>query len=187
MFLFAEVEHFNLINLLLDFRTNFINWLILAGLIWWLCAKALPPVFKARHESIGSLFSEAEKAKALSEELLAQQKARVASGAQEAEQIVKEAKQVAEQMKTQLEAQTKADIEDLRKKFESSAHNEHQAAVSEMRSIAAKVAVKIAEETLTNSLSLGAKAKLLTQFVEQLDQVSGEESLTPPEGARSVH
>jgi F-type H+-transporting ATPase subunit b len=188
MFLFAaEVEETNVISLLFDPKSNFINWFLLVAIIVWACAKYLPPVFAARKQSIDDQIKSAREAKESAAKVLEEHKAKIADADKEIKQIVLEAKQAAEQMQRQIEEQTKKDMEDLRHKFDASAATERQLAISEMRAIAVKAAVKVAEEALSNALSEKEKAKLLTQFVEQIDQITASEEYAPRSEAQSIH
>ena len=74
MFLFAEVEHNQLFAM---FENNVINWVLLVAFFWWVMAKNLPPVFKARDESINATLAAAQKARLDAEALLEKQKAAV--------------------------------------------------------------------------------------------------------------
>jgi F0F1-type ATP synthase membrane subunit b/b' len=188
MFFFAaEVEDPNIMSLLFDPKSNFINWLILVVLVVWACAKYLPPVFAARKQSIDDQITSAREAKESAAKVLAEHKIKIAEADKEIENIVLEAKQAAAQMQRQIEEQTKKDIEDLRHKFEVSAATEKQVAISEMRAIAIKAAVRVAEESLSGSLSEADKAKLLNQFVEQIDQITANEEYAPLSEAQSIH
>jgi len=188
MFLFAaEVEDPNIMNLFLDPKSNFINWLLLVAIVVWACAKYLPSVFAARRQSIDEQINSAREAKESAAKVLAEQKTKIAEADKEIAQIVTEAKQAAEQMQRQIEEQTKKELEDLRHKFEVSAATERQVAISEMRAIAIKAAIKVAEEALSGSLSETEKARLLTQFVEQIDQITANEEYAPLSEAQSIH
>jgi F-type H+-transporting ATPase subunit b len=169
MFLFA-VEEVNWVGQLLDFRSNFINWILLVGLLWWMCAKYLPPVFDARKKQIDAQINDAAEAKRLAAQLLADNQRKTAGADKAAEAIVKEARQTAEQLRAKLEEQTKQDLQDLKKNFEAACANERQLAISEMRAIAVKTALQLVRSGLSKNMSESAKAQLLTQFIEQLDQ-----------------
>ena len=78
-----------------------------------------------------------------------------------------------------LEEQTKRDLEDLKKNFEAACANERQLAISEMRAIAVKTALQLVRTGLSKNLSDSAKAQLLTQFIEQLDQKKTNEDFAP--------
>jgi len=179
MFLFAEADQMNLLQVILDFKSNILNYLLLLGLIGWLCAKYLPPVLASRKESIELALKNAAAAKEESQRFFEEQKIKVANAQTEADQILTEAKQAAEQMRIEMDKQTEVDIANLLKKFEMALANERQSAIAEMRAVAIRAAIKLTEESLRSAMTDEARAKLLTQFVEQLDNISDSEQLLP--------
>jgi len=184
--LFA-VEDVNWIGTLLDFRTNFLNWLLLVGILAWACAKFLPPFFETRRRLIDSQFKDAADAKELAAQLLAQSKHKTAQADNAAQEIIAEAKQAAEQLKAKLEAQAKQDLEDLKKNFEAACANERQLAISQMREIAVKTALQLVQANISNNLSESSKSQLLTQFIEQLDQLASNEASPPSKQFEKIH
>jgi F-type H+-transporting ATPase subunit b len=162
----------NWFTVALDPKSNVINWVVLVGLLAWLCAKYLPPVFKARDEAINAELLSARQAKEDAAKMLAEQKEKVAKADQEAEHIIAEARQAAQEMRWQIEKQTEKEVSDLLNKIEQSLRNERNMAVAEMRAVAIRAAIKLAESSLRSSMNDQAKAKLLTQFVEQLDNIN---------------
>jgi F-type H+-transporting ATPase subunit b len=170
MFLFAEAESVpSLMDVLLDPHYNVLNWILLVALLCWIWVKYGAPAFKSREESIASTIKTAEKAKQDAAAFLKEQKERVAKAEKTAADIVAEQRQAAEQMRAQIEEQTKKDVADLKVKFESAIANERQRVVTEMRSAAVKAALTLCEEQLKTSVTPTVKARLLNQFMEQLE------------------
>jgi F-type H+-transporting ATPase subunit b len=184
MFLFAD-SHW--LSVLLAPQSNVINLVVLLVILYWLGAKYLPPVLAARKAAIEADLKAATEAKEKALKQLEEQKQRADLAGKEGEQILVEAKQAAERMRAEIEKQTNRDISDLLKKFESSLANERQSAVSEMRAIAIRAAIKLTEENLRSTMTDEARAKLLTQFVEQLDNISDGEQLIPPGQFERIH
>lgn len=169
MFLFAEVEHNQLFAM---FENNVINWVLLVVFFWWVMAKNLPPVFKARDESINATLAAAQKARTEAEALLEKQKAAVANAEKEAEQILVEAKTIAAEMQANLEAQTQRDIAEMLVKFESAVASERQLLVNELRQASVKAAIELTRGQLASQTSTEVKANLLNQFMEQLETLN---------------
>jgi F-type H+-transporting ATPase subunit b len=180
VFFFAEVPTTDLLSLALDPKSNVINWVVLMGLIFWLCSKYLPPVFQSREESIAAELQAAREAKESAQKALADQKEKVARANEESERIITEARQAAQEMRWQIEKQTEKDTAELLNKFEQSLVNERNMAIAEMRAIAIRAAMKMAEQSLKDAMTDNVKAKMLTQFVEQLDNLS-QTQLEAPE------
>ena len=85
MFFFAEVHHASsFMDVVLDFQSNLVNWLILAGLVIWGWNKVIPSVVEKRARSINETIDAAEKSRAEAEEFLAAQKAKVENAEAEA-------------------------------------------------------------------------------------------------------
>jgi F-type H+-transporting ATPase subunit b len=172
MYLFAEVGQENLIASLLDFHSNFINWLLLVGILFFLIRKFIPPVIAQRQLSINNELAAAAKTRQDAELALAEQKAQIEQASQAVEKIVVEARQTAKQMSEEVRKQTEQDTADLLKKFEMAAHNERQAAVLEMRNIVARAAITLAEENLQSALTADNKTKIAQEFMGELSRVN---------------
>lgn len=173
MFFFAVENVGGFEALKAAFENNLINWLFLVAGLVYLWNKNVPPMFKAREDQIETAIKEAALAKKQGEELLEQQKKRIANAEAEAQQILADAKQLAEQLKQQMQAQAAKDAADLRTKIEQQIANERQLAITQLRQAAAVASIKLAEQVLPTVLDDKAKAKLLTQFMEQLDSMAG--------------
>lgn len=172
MFFFAveHVEGFEAFKQL--FENNLINWLVLVAAIVYLWNKNVPPMFKAREEHIESAIKDAALVKKQGEDLLEEQKKRIANAEAEAQKILSEAKALAVQLGQQMEAQAKQDRADLETKIKQQMENERRLAVTQMRQTAAAAAIKLTEQLLPSLLDEQSKAKLLDQFMEQLDTIS---------------
>lgn len=171
MFIFAEVGHENIVAALLDFRSNFINWILLIVLIVWAIKKFVPSFIAQRQQKINSELDLAIKTRQEAQAALAEQKKKIEAAEHEAENIVKEAKQAAARMAEDLKRQTETDITELHKKFELAAHNEKQAAILEMRTIVAKAAIQLAQENLKSTLTEKNKTKIAHEFMGELSKI----------------
>lgn len=187
MFLLAELHSSNFLTILLSPESNIINWLLLLLVLFWLGNKYVPPALASRKSAIEAELEAAAKTKEKALKQLEEQKQKVASADKEADQILTEAKQAAEQMRIEIDKQTEADIANLLKKFESALANERQSAIAEMRAVAIRAAIKLTEESLRSAMTDEARAKLLTQFVEQLDNISDGQPLAPPGQFERIH
>ncbi len=162
------------------FENNVINWLVLVVAIYFLWQKYVPPMFKAREEHIENALKEAALAKKQGQELFQEQKKRVENAEAEKKQIITEAKDLAEQLKQQMKAQAMEDMKNLEAKIEQQIANEKQQAITQLRQTAAVASIKLTEQLLPSLLDEQAKAKLLNQFMEQLDSVSGQKDFFSP-------
>lgn len=153
------------------FENNLINWVVLVVLLVLLWQKIMPPVFEARRRKIEHALSEASRAKNEGEKFIAEQRARIENAEKEAEQILVEAKRVAEEMRQQIAEQSKKDAEDLHRKIEQQIATNRQMVITELRSQAATVAVRLAEASLPGAITSSVKQGLQERFISQLDQI----------------
>ncbi len=175
MFFFAHAtESFSVLDLFLNFKTNLVNWLILMGLIIWAWNKAVPGILDKRAKNIDEALNQAKASRQEAEKFLADHKARLANAEQEAAKILSDAKEVATQMKVDLEAQTERDMQALHQKFESSIANERQVLVNEIRTQAVHAAINLSRTWLSENMSAKAKEQLVNQFLEQLDTLESQ-------------
>lgn len=182
MFFFAEVHHQpGLVEVLLDPKSNVINWVILTAAILYGWAKIVPPMLEARSRQIRESLDSAASAREEARTFLSEQEQRIENAQKEADTIVEEAKVVAEQMKKEIETQTENEINSLHAKLESSLAAERQMVITEMRSAAAKAAIELSKSYLESNVSEADKKRLLTQFMQQVDTIgsSGPESYAP--------
>lgn len=165
--LIASVEHGN--GLFAFFDNNLINWLVLVGLIAYMMSRLVPGLLASRRQSIESALKEASQARLEGLAFMEAQQKRVANAEKEAEEILVEARKVADQMRQQIEEQTAREIADLEAKIEQQVANERQLAVTQLRQAAAGAAIKLAELTLPHQVTAQTKERLLGEFLDQLE------------------
>ena len=153
------------------FANNLINWILLVVLLGILWAKVTPAMFASRKERIETAIRDAATARQEAQSFLQEQEIRIANAEAGAEQILVEARRVAEEMRVQIAGDTKAETENIRKKIEQQIISERQQAVTEMRSQAATVAVRLAEAALPGCVSDTARKRLLGEFIQQVDTI----------------
>lgn len=153
------------------FRNNLANWIVLVILVAILWSKNMPKAFADRRRKIQTALDEAAKAQQEGTQFITAQKQRIENAEREADQILVEAKQVAERMKVDIAEQTKKDAVDLEKKIEQQIQTHRQMVITELRSQAATVAVRIAEASLPGAITPSVKQGLQERFISQLDQL----------------
>lgn len=165
----------DLIETLLKWDNNVINWVLLVALIIWGWNKLVPPMLAARAKSIDEALASAAEAKAESDKFLQDQQTALENSKRDAAKMVEEAKVVAEQMKVEIERQTTAEIAALEKKFDAAIENQRQLVITEMRTAAAKAAVQLAKTHLETNVKEADRKRLLTEFMQQLDTLENSE------------
>lgn len=151
------------------FENNLINWIILMLLLAYMWAKVTPGIFAARKARIDASLNEAEQARIEGLEFAKKQEAIIANAEEELKKILEDSKQVAATMSAEINKQTEIEVKSLRERIDQQIANEQQQAITEMRSRAATVALRLAEASLPGAITDSAKARLLNQFVDQLE------------------
>lgn len=175
LFFLAEVHHEQpgLMDVVLDFKSNVINWLILVGFLFYGINKLVPPMLAKRESSIKDEINVAVKMKAESDAFFLEQKQNLENAQRESENIVDEAKALANTMKAEIKSQTSREVADLQRKLESAIANERQMIVTEVRTAAVEAAVKLSRDYLEKNVDDADNKRLLSHFVEGLDSLSG--------------
>jgi F-type H+-transporting ATPase subunit b len=153
------------------FKNNLLNWVVLVILLGILWAKNMPKVFEGRRRKIETAINEAAAARSEGQKFITEQRTRIENAEKEAAQILVEAKQVAERMKLDIAEQTKKDAADLEKKIGQQIATHRQMVITELRSQAATVAVRLAEASLNGAITGNIKQGLQERFITQLDQI----------------
>ncbi|MBX9571647.1 MAG: F0F1 ATP synthase subunit B [Candidatus Obscuribacterales bacterium] len=158
------------------FSNNLINWLLLVVILIYMWMRLTPPIFAARKEKIDAAMREAEQARLEGEQFQKEQEARIQNAEAEAAKILDEAKKVAADMAADIKKQTETESAALIKRIDEQIEAEKRMAITEMRSRAATVAVRLAEASLPGAITGSAKSRLLNQFIEQLEHSSTSKS-----------
>ena len=153
------------------FESNLINWLLLVAFLVYLWMKFMPGIFKDREDRITTALREAEQARLEGRKFQEEQQTRIANAEKEAENILVEAKQMAERMKTEMSVEMRKDADSLQKKIDQQIATERQMAITELRSQAATVAIRLAEASLPGAITPNVKNGLQDQFIKQLDSI----------------
>jgi F-type H+-transporting ATPase subunit b len=151
------------------FENNLVNWLVLVALVIWLCSKYVPPLLQTRKQRIENALSEAANAKSESLAFLQAQQTRVANAEQEAQNILSEARKIAQDMAAGIKAQTTKDLAALKHNIKMQLENERRLAVTQLRSAAAKAAIRLSSQQLPDAITDTMKSRLVGQFLEELE------------------
>ncbi len=151
------------------FSNNLINWILLVLILAYMWVKLTPSMFSSREEKINGALKEAEKARLEGQDFFQKQEARIANAEEGSKSILDEAAKMAATMKAEIAAQAEAEAKALSERITQQIKAEQQQAITEMRSRTATVAVRLAEASLPGAITSSSKDRLLTEFVEQLD------------------
>jgi F-type H+-transporting ATPase subunit b len=148
---------------------RWINFAILAGVLIWVFAKALPPVFHRNAERISAAITKATAEKDDADRRVREAESKLAHLEQEVAALRASAEQesAAEGERIRALAQTEAKKVAIAAQAEIEATE--RAARMELKALAAKLAVDGAESLLTKQLTPAAQDSLMNAFVKSLE------------------
>jgi F-type H+-transporting ATPase subunit b len=159
------------------FATLGLNW---PGFIWHLINFAVlffilqrflfPPVLKMLDERQARIRESMERAEALKEESARAAetvKAQLDEARREGQNIITQATQIADRIKTEQQAQAQAEYETILKRAQEDAARERERAFAELRTQVADLAVLAAERIIERNLDVNTQRKLVDEFLAE--------------------
>jgi F-type H+-transporting ATPase subunit b len=146
------------------------NFAILAVGLGYVIGKSLPAFFQARTESIQKDIATARKTKEEAERRAAEMDARLAALGQEIEKFRAQARAEMEQEGERIRRETAAQIHRLEQQAEGEIESASKAARAELRALAARLALDLAEKRIRARLDEPAEASLVENFFADLAQ-----------------
>jgi F-type H+-transporting ATPase subunit b len=155
-------EHYNEIF-------KWINFAIVAALIVWVFAKKLPPVFKRNAENISASITKGTTAKAEADRQLREAETRLANLEKEVAALRAEAQKESAAEVERIRAAAKSDEEKIAAAAKGEIEAAERAARTELKDLAAKLAVDGAESLLAKQLTPAVQESLVSNFVKTLE------------------
>jgi len=148
---------------------KWIHFAILAGLVYWVFAKVLPPIFRRNADNIGAAISKATAAKAEAERQLKEAERRLAGLQQEMEHFRSEAQTQAAVEFDRLRAMARNDVEKIRLAAKAEIEAAERAARVELKTLAAKLAVDRAESLVAREMTPAVQEAMINRFMQSLE------------------
>lgn len=148
---------------------KWINFAIVAGVIVWLFAKKLPPIFRGNAEKISSAISKATAAKAEADRQLKEAQTKLANMKQEIDALRATAEKDGVAEGDRIRNQTVSDAKKISAAGKMEVDAAERAARLELKAIAAKLAVDGAELLLAKQLTPAVQATVLAHFANRLE------------------
>ncbi len=139
--------------------------------VWRWVWPNMSKTMEARQAAIAGEVTAAEKAKEEAESLVSDYKARLADAKTEGNSIVEEARQTAEQMRTDIIAKAEADAEQIRAKAREDAAGEKARALADAKSQVGSISVDLAEKIVGESLDAQAHQDLINRYLSDLEKL----------------
>lgn len=138
--------------------------------IWKFAGPALNKALEARQQAIAGQLTEAEKAKAEAEGLLADYKAQLAEARQKGNEIIEEARAQAEQMRADIIAKAEAQAAEIVAKAREDAQSEKARALADARREVANLSIDLAEKVVGASLDRETQLGLVERYIAELER-----------------
>ncbi len=163
---------------LLDPNPGVMVWtLIIFVLLFTVLAKfAFKPLFaavEAREKALEDAIAAAQRDRAESEALLAQQRTQLEQARNEAQQIIAESRATAEKMRGDLIAQTKQQQEEMIENARRAIEGEKAAAIADLRKEAVDLAIAGASRVISQNLDSAGNRQIVESFLASLDGAKG--------------
>jgi len=148
---------------------KWINFAIVAGVIVWVFAKKLPPVFRKKAEAISSAIRNATNAKAAADAQLREAESRLANLQKEVAELRAFAERESAAEVERLRDATETDTQKIAAAAKAEIEAAERAARLELKALAANLAVDGAETLLAKQLNPKAQESLISDFVKSLE------------------
>ena len=147
---------------------KWIHFVILAGLLYWVFGKVLPPAFRRKADHISAAICRATAAKADAEQRLKEAAAKMANLESEVAKFRAQAAIDATAEMDRLRNATQLDVEKIRVAARAEIEAAERAARIELKELAAKLAVDGAESLVAKQMTPAVQEAMLSSFVRSL-------------------
>jgi F-type H+-transporting ATPase subunit b len=150
-----------------------VAFLFVAGLLGWLVWPKIREAVRKREEQIQGSLEDAEKAKADAQRAQKDYESQIADARGEANRIIEEARQSAEQVRKDLVAKAEAEAKQIVDRASEQIEAERQRTVQELQGSIADMSIELAEKVVGRSLDTSAQREMVDAYIRE---VSGMQS-----------
>ena len=147
---------------------KWIHFAILAGLLYWVFGKLLPPMFRRNADNISSAITKATAAKAEAERKLQEAVTKMGNLEREIAEFRAQAQRDAAAEVERLRGATILDLEKIRGAAKTEIEAAERAARVELKELAAKLAVDGAESLVAKQMTPAVQEAIIGSFVQSL-------------------
>jgi F-type H+-transporting ATPase subunit b len=147
---------------------KWIHFAILAGLLYWVFGKLLPPMFRRTADNISSAITKATAAKVEAERKLQEAATKMANLEREIAEFRVQAQRDAAAEVDRLRATTVLDVDKIRAAAKAEIEAAERAARVELKELAAKLAVDGAESLVAKQMTPAVQEAMISSFVQSL-------------------
>lgn len=147
---------------------KWIHFAILAGLLYWVFGKLLPPMFRRNADSISSAITKATAAKVEAERKLQEAATKMGNLEREIAEFRAQAQRDAATEVERLRGATVLDVEKIRAAAKAEIEAAERAARVELKELAARLAVDGAESLVAKQMTPAVQEAMISSFVQSL-------------------
>jgi F-type H+-transporting ATPase subunit b len=147
---------------------KWIHFAILAGLLYWVLGKLLPPMFRRNGDTISSAITNATAAKVEAERKLQDAATKMGNLEREIAEFRAQAQRDAAAEVERLRGATVLDVEKIRAAAKAEIEAAERAARVELKELAAKLAVDGAESLVAKQMTPAVQEAMVSSFVQSL-------------------
>ena len=154
----------------MTFFAQILNFVILVVLLRVVAYKPVVNMLKAREDKIQESLDKADADAAEADQLLADYKKKLVAANVKAEEIIRNAEKRANEDREAARAETKREIEQMKKAAEAEIQRDRERAVAQLRSEVVALSMAAAGKIISKNMDKAENEQLITEFVDKLDK-----------------
>lgn len=147
-------------------------FVVVFGLLGWKVWPKIRDAVQKREQQIQGSLEEAEKAKADARRSQERYESQIADARGEANRIIEEARQSAEQVRKDLIAKAEADAKQIVERAQDQIDQERQRAMQELQGSVADLSIELAEKVVGRSLDAPAQREMVDAYIREVSGMS---------------
>ncbi|MEZ4598574.1 MAG: hypothetical protein R2940_02155 [Syntrophotaleaceae bacterium] len=155
-------------DLLKDFIARFVNFALLAGLLWFFLRKPIKNALGERREKLAAALEEARRAREEAEARAALLAAQLEAGSREIEQLRRQLADETAKERALLTQQAEQAAESILREARNQADQQLERARRELQAEAAALAIELAEKQLATGLTAADQKRLVDESLKQV-------------------
>ena len=146
---------------------------ILFTFMWKWVIPRVNTLLEQRREKIQGEMERAEAARLAADEELARYKDQLANAGEEANRIIEEARQTADQLRADLQARAEQESQAIVARAQEEIRAERDRVFQELRTQVAEIAVELAGKVVGEALDTSAHTRLIDEYIDQVTSGNG--------------
>jgi F-type H+-transporting ATPase subunit b len=148
-----------------------VSFAVLVFILWKVAGPAMNRMLETRQQAVVGGLQEAEQAKQEAQGLLDDYRQQLANAKDEANRIIEESRQTAEELRSELMAKAASEAEEIVAKARAEVVAERERALAEVRQEVADLSIDLAERVVQGSLDREAQRGLIDRYLDELERM----------------